>query len=61
MIRACIGIANSKLSFHLNVLKKADLIDGKSKGNWIICSLIQKGRDFIPSHDPVIDDGYRTW
>jgi predicted transcriptional regulator len=39
VIKAVLGIADSKLSYHLGVLKKAGLITGEQQGNWIIYSL----------------------
>ena len=36
VIKACIRIADSKLSYHLTILKKAGLIEGEPQGNWII-------------------------
>jgi DNA-binding transcriptional ArsR family regulator len=46
VIKACIGIADSKLSYHLTVLKKAGLIEGSQQGNWIIYRLTDKGREY---------------
>lgn len=46
IIKSCIGIADSKLSYHLTVMKKAGLIDGEQQGNWIIYRLTDKGRAF---------------
>jgi ArsR family transcriptional regulator len=46
IIKACIGIADSKLSYHLTVMKKAGLIDGEQQGNWIIYRLTDKGQAF---------------
>jgi len=46
VIKACIGIADSKLSYHLTVLKKAGLIFGEQQGNWIIYQLTDKGRKY---------------
>lgn len=46
VIRDCIGIADSKLSYHLTGLKKADLIEGEQHGNWIIYRLTHKGQKF---------------
>ena len=45
VIKAVLGIADSKLSYHLGVLKKAGLIVGETQGNWIIYSLTDLGRD----------------
>ena len=45
VIKACIGIADSKLSYHLTILKKAGLIEGSQQGNWIIYSITDTGRE----------------
>jgi ArsR family transcriptional regulator len=47
VIKACIGIADSKLSYHLAVLKKAGLIFGEQQGNWIIYRLTDKGQKYV--------------
>lgn len=46
VIKECIGIADSKLSYHLTVMKKAGLIDGEQQGNWIIYRLTDMGRGY---------------
>lgn len=43
VIKAMIGIADSKLSYHISVLKKAGLILGEQQGNWIIYRLTEDG------------------
>ncbi|HQD26849.1 MAG TPA: metalloregulator ArsR/SmtB family transcription factor [Methanoculleus thermophilus] len=43
VIKAVLGIADSKLSYHLSVLKKAGLIAGEAQGNWIIYRLTPDG------------------
>ncbi|MBN1193869.1 MAG: winged helix-turn-helix transcriptional regulator [Methanomicrobiaceae archaeon] len=43
VIKAVLGIADSKLSYHLGVLKKAGLITGEPQGNWIIYSMTDEG------------------
>ncbi|ABN55946.1 MULTISPECIES: ArsR/SmtB family transcription factor [Methanoculleus] len=43
VIREVLGIADSKLSYHLAVLKKAGLVAGEAQGNWIIYSLTDLG------------------
>ena len=43
VIKAVLGIADSKLSYHLSVLKKAGLIAGETQGNWIIYRLTDDG------------------
>jgi len=47
VIKACIDIADSKLSYHLTVLKKAGLIEGHQQGNWIIYSITDSGREYL--------------
>ncbi|OYT45165.1 transcriptional regulator [Thermoplasmatales archaeon ex4484_6] len=37
-------ISNSKLSYHLDILKKADLVEGKREGHFILYSLSKKGK-----------------
>jgi ArsR family transcriptional regulator, arsenate/arsenite/antimonite-responsive transcriptional repressor len=44
VIKAVVRIADSKLSYHLNILKEQDLIFGEQQGNWIIYSLTDCGR-----------------
>ena len=48
VIRTVLEIADSKLSYHLSVLKDNDLITGETQGNWIIYSLTDKGRALLP-------------
>ncbi|WP_349238264.1 ArsR/SmtB family transcription factor [Methanoculleus sp. 7T] len=43
VIKAVLSIADSKLSYHLSVLKKAGLIAGEAQGNWIIYRLTDDG------------------
>lgn len=46
VIKAVLGIADSKLSYHLSVLKKAGLIAGETQGNWIIYRLTAGGEEW---------------
>jgi len=46
VINRFVRIANSKLSYHLNILKEAGLIEGEYHGNWIIYSLTETGKAF---------------
>jgi DNA-binding transcriptional ArsR family regulator len=46
VIKECIGIADSKLSYHLTIMKKADLIEGEQQGNWIIYHLTDLGKKY---------------
>jgi ArsR family transcriptional regulator len=36
LIKAITSVPDSKLSYHLSILKEAGLITGKQEGNWII-------------------------
>jgi len=51
VIKECIGIAGSKLSYHLNIMKESGLIDSEQQGNWIIYRLTEKGEKYVK--DPV--------
>jgi ArsR family transcriptional regulator len=44
VIKAIVQIADSKLSYHLGILKEQDFIAGKQQGNWIIYSITDRGR-----------------
>jgi ArsR family transcriptional regulator len=44
VIKGVVRIADSKLSYHLNILKEQDLIIGEQQGNWIIYSITDRGR-----------------
>jgi DNA-binding transcriptional ArsR family regulator len=43
LIREILAISDSKLSYHLTVLKQAKLITGKKQGQWIIYSPTEFG------------------
>jgi DNA-binding transcriptional ArsR family regulator len=47
VIKAVIKIADSKLSYHLTILKKAGLIEGAQQGNYIIYTITTSGKEFI--------------
>ena len=47
VIKEIVSIADSRLSYHLNVLKTAGLIVGVQQGNWIIYSITDLGRTGI--------------
>jgi len=47
VIKEVIKIADSKLSYHLNILKEQDLISGEQQGNWIIYSITDRGRQAL--------------
>ena len=47
VINRCLRIADSKLSYHLGILKEAGLIEGEYHGNWIIYSISEAGSAHI--------------
>ena len=53
VIKEVVNIADSKLSYHLNILKEQDLISGEQQGNWIIYSITDKGRQALENTQPM--------
>lgn len=51
VIKEVIGIADSKLSYHLAHLSKAGLITGNRQGNWIIYAITEEGLRFIKNSE----------
>ena len=47
VIRAILDISDSKLSYHLAILKKASFIIGKKQGNRIIYCITEHGRRWL--------------
>ncbi|MDD1696247.1 MAG: metalloregulator ArsR/SmtB family transcription factor [Methanoregula sp.] len=47
VIKNVAEIADSKLSYHLNILKDQDFISGEQQGNWIIYRLTDRGRQAL--------------
>ncbi len=47
LIKQAVGISDSKLSYHLSVLKSAELIKGVRKRNWIIYEITEKGLRYV--------------
>jgi predicted transcriptional regulator len=47
VINQFMHIADSKLSYHLTILKESDLITGEYQGNWIIYSITDRGRQVL--------------
>jgi ArsR family transcriptional regulator len=47
VIKGVVKIADSKLSYHLNILREQDLISGEQQGNWIIYSITDRGRQAL--------------
>ena len=48
VINRFMHLAGPRLSYHLNILKESGLIEGEYHGNWIIYSLTDAGREYIP-------------
>ncbi len=44
IIKELVGMPDSKLSYHLNILKETGLIYGKRQGSWIIYYPTEKGQ-----------------
>ncbi|WAC05283.1 MAG: metalloregulator ArsR/SmtB family transcription factor [Methanoregula sp.] len=47
VIKEFIHIADSKLSYHLTILREAGLIKGEYHGNWIIYNITETGRGYV--------------
>ena len=47
VIKEILQIADSKLSYHLTILKKAGLICSEQQGNWVLYTLTEKGAESI--------------
>jgi len=47
VINRFMRLSGSKLSYHLNILKEAGLIEGEYHGNWIIYTLTEQGRNSL--------------
>jgi ArsR family transcriptional regulator, arsenate/arsenite/antimonite-responsive transcriptional repressor len=60
VIKTCLGISDSKLSYHLTILKKAALIEGKQQGNWIIYSITDRGASFAGKSEKQSYPSYYT-
>ncbi|MDX8551961.1 winged helix-turn-helix domain-containing protein [Methanospirillum sp. J.3.6.1-F.2.7.3] len=58
LVKNCLNIADSKLSYHLNILKSAGLIIQEPQGNWIRYSLSETGRFFISFHTMIEHSEY---
>lgn len=55
VIKACIEIADSKLSYHLTILKKTGYIIGEQQGNWIIYSITDRGRHALKCNERMME------
>jgi ArsR family transcriptional regulator len=47
VIKSVVQIADSKLSYHLSILKEQDFISGEQQGNWIIYTITDRGRQAL--------------
>lgn len=47
VIKSIVKMADSKLSYHLNILKKAGMIEGKQQGQWIIYQVMPDAKCFM--------------
>ena len=47
VIKAVVRMADSRLSYHLNILKKAGMIKGEQQGQWIIYHITDEARMFL--------------
>ena len=54
VIKEILGLADSKLSYHFTILKKAGLISSEQQGNWVLYSLTETGADAIHAANPKI-------
>ncbi|MFP4000763.1 MAG: ArsR/SmtB family transcription factor [Thermoplasmata archaeon] len=46
LLKDMLDIEDSKLSYHLSVLKDVGLIEGKRKANFVIYRITEKGKNF---------------
>ncbi len=47
VIKAVVRMADSRLSYHLNILKKAGMIEGDQQGQYIIYRITDRARTFL--------------
>ena len=47
VIKAVVKMADSKLSYHLTILKRAGMIEGEQQGQWIIYHITGQARTFL--------------
>ncbi len=47
LLKQILDIADSKLSYHLSILKEEGLIEGERKANFVIYNITEKGRKFV--------------
>jgi ArsR family transcriptional regulator len=54
VIKAVAQIADSKLSYHLTILKEQDFIVGEQQGNWIIYRITDRGRQALKCTEKMV-------
>ncbi|MEF8874884.1 MAG: metalloregulator ArsR/SmtB family transcription factor [Candidatus Thermoplasmatota archaeon] len=47
LLKEMLDIADSKLSYHLSILKDVGLIDGEREANFVIYRITEKGERFV--------------
>ena len=47
LIKKAVKMSDSKLSYHLGLLKRAGLIEGRQEGSWIIYALTEDGGELL--------------
>jgi DNA-binding transcriptional ArsR family regulator len=52
VIRATTEVEDSRLSYHLGVLKRAGLVAGRKDGSWIVYELTDRGRLLLSAGGP---------
>ncbi len=50
LLKALTSVPDSKLSYHLSILKDHDLISGEQEGNWIIYRLSERAERILEKH-----------
>ena len=55
VIKGVVKIADSKLSYHLHVLKEQEFINGEQQGNWIIYSITDRGRQALKCTERIME------
>jgi DNA-binding transcriptional ArsR family regulator len=51
VIKHCLRMADSKISYHLHVLKDAGLIEGRQEKNWIIYRISDAGKTYLDAEN----------
>ena len=48
VMKEAVDLPDSRLSYHLSVLRDAGLIEGRQEGNWIVYQVTKEGRGLAP-------------